>query len=230
MKVDWRTELPMWLLLAGMFALAISTWSVAPERIPVHWGWSGQPDRWGGRLQGLMLQPLVALGLYGLLLFLPRIDPGRANYETFSRPYAVLRLVVMLAQAAIQTLVVLNVRGVHVQVGIVAPLVVGALFVVLGNLLGKIRPNWFVGIRTPWTLSSKESWARTHRAGGWVFIGAGLLLMTLAAVHRLAWTLGVVALIGIAVLGLVVYSFVVWRSDPEKSPPAGTTPAGPGAA
>ena len=101
----------------------------------------------------------------------------------------------------------------------------GGLFVVLGNLLGKVRPNWFVGIRTPWTLSSKLAWDRTHRAGGWVFVLLGVLTMATAVLHA-GWALRVLGVAGVAsLLGLVVYSYVLWRRDPEKTPPAGTQPA-----
>ena len=83
MKISWRTEWPMWLLLIGMFALAAASWGATPDRVPVHWGLNGSPDRWGGKFEGLMLMPLIALGIYLIMLFIPRIDPGRANYANF---------------------------------------------------------------------------------------------------------------------------------------------------
>jgi uncharacterized membrane protein len=99
------------------------------------------------------------------------------------------------------------------------------MLVVLGNVLGKLRPNWFVGIRTPWTLSSKSSWVRTHQAGAWVFVGAGIAFMA-AGVIRHGWAMLVaIILMGAGALALIVYSFVVWRDDPDKVPPAGTLPA-----
>ena len=225
MKIDWRIEAPMWGLLALLFSLSLASWSGTPDHVPVHWGLNGQADRWGGRAEGLLAMPLTALGVYVLLLFLPRIDPGRANYATFARTYGILRLFVVLFLAAIHVLVLLAIRGQHVEMDAVVPFLIGALFVVLGNLLGKIRPNWFVGIRTPWTLSSKESWTRTHRAGGWVFMASGLLLMSCALFRERAYATSVYALIAASFLGLLVYSYVVWRKDPDKVPPAGTLPA-----
>lgn len=225
MKIDWRTEAPMWALLVLLFALSAMSWAGAPDRIPVHWGLSGQPDRWGGRAEGLLGLPFVALGIYLLLLFLPRIDPGRANYATFAKTYAALRLLVLLFLTSIHVVVLMAIRGQHVDMARIVPLLVGALFVILGNLLGKIRPNWFVGIRTPWTLSSKESWTRTHRVGGWVFMAGGLLFMTCALFPERAYMVSVGILLGASILGLLVYSYFVWRHDPDKMPPAGTTPA-----
>jgi uncharacterized membrane protein len=95
---------------------------------------------------------------------------------------------------------------------------------VLGNFMGKIRPNWFVGIRTPWTLSSKLSWNKTHRAGGWTFIVVGLVAIA-AAFLAGGWGIGIfLGTTMVGVIGLAVYSYLVWRNDPERIPPAGTGP------
>ena len=172
-----------------------------------------------------MVLPLVALVIYFVMLLVPRIDPGRANYASFAPAYNTVRMLVLLVLAAVQVFSVLEARGRVMNMDMIVPLFVGIILVVVGNVLGKLRPNWFVGIRTPWTLSSKESWLRTHRAGGWVFIVSGVLMM-IVGLFRSQWYLGVLrGCLSAGVLGLIVYSYVVWKNDPEKTPPAGTTPA-----
>jgi len=225
MRFTWRTEWPHWVLLGAMFALAAAAWSSAPDRIPMHWNLAGQVDRFGGRFEGVLAIPLLALAIYVLMIFLPRLDPGRANYAAFNSAYTTLRLLLLVVMAVLYGLVHLWMRGVHAPIGVWVPLLVGALFVIIGNLLGKVRPNWFVGIRTPWTLSSKAAWMGTHRAGRWVFITLGVLMMCCSVLRSVwvVWTMGVVGVTG--VLGLVVYSYFLWRRDPEKTPPAGTLPA-----
>jgi uncharacterized membrane protein len=225
MKFSWRNEWIHWLLLAAMFGAAAITWPTAPDRIPVHWGIDFQVDRYGGRFEGLLGIPLEALALYALLLFIPRIDPGRANYERFGGAYRLLRLSLTVFLAALYGVVLLGIHGRTVNMAAAVPLLLGFLFLLIGNLLGKIRPNWFVGIRTPWTLSSKLAWTRTHRAGRWLFIAGGLVLIAMAFLQKawVAWV-GVGLLVAWAV-GLAVYSYLVWRSDPDKTPPAGTLPA-----
>jgi len=226
MKFNWRSEWPHLVLLAGMFALAAATWSGAPERIVMHWDINGRPDGFGGRFEGLLGIPLLALGLYLLMLFLPRIDPGRANYETFASAYATFRLALVVTMAGLYGVIQLWIRGRRVNVETVVPLLMGVLFIVIGNLLGKVRPNWFVGIRTPWTLSSKLAWTHTHRAGGWLFVVMGVIVMAVA-LARSAWAMWTTIGMGAAgVLSLVVYSYMLWRRDPDKMPPAGTLPAG----
>ncbi len=225
MRITWRTEWPQWLLIAAMFVLAAATWGSAPDRIPMHWSIGGQVDRWGGKFEGLLGIPLLTVAIYVLMLVLPHLDPGRTNYDAFAGPYVTLRLGILVLLAALYVLIILWVRDVRASIEVWVPLLVGALFMVVGNVLGKVRPNWFVGIRTPWTLSSKLAWDRTHRAGGWLFILMGVLMMLCAALRAewALWTMIVVGVVGL--LGLVVYSYLLWRRDPDKTPPAGTQPA-----
>jgi uncharacterized membrane protein len=191
----------------------------------VHWGLSGEPDRYGGRFEGLLLIPLVALGVYLLLLLLPRLDPRRAEYERFRGAYLVIRVAVVVLISAVYATVLLSALGVETNVPAIVPLLVGALLVVIGGVMGKLRPNWFVGIRTPWTLSSRLSWTKTHRLGGWSFVFMGLALVAAGlAGSASALVLALAFVFGCAVW-LVAYSYLVWRGDPGREPPsAGARP------
>jgi uncharacterized membrane protein len=226
MKIDWRLEIPALSLLTGMLALALATWPGAPDRIPVHWNFAGDVDRYGGRFEGLLLPPLLTLFVYLAMLLLPRVDPGRANYASFWGRYAALRFAVVALIATFCAVTHLTLRGYAVSMGVVAPFAVGLLFVAFGGILGKIRPNWFVGIRTPWTLSSKLAWDRTHRLGGYLFLACGLGLMLLTAVAPRLMPYWFVGSVAATTLTLVLYSYLVWRADPAKLPAAGVLPAG----
>jgi uncharacterized membrane protein len=205
MRTSWRTEWPHWLLLAGMFALAAWSWPHAPDRIPTHWNLHGHVDGYGGRVTGLLALPLTALGIYLLFLWLPRIDPKRAGYADFAGPYSLIRLAVLAVMAALYALTLSWIHGRPAAIHVWVPAIVGALFVAIGSVLARVRPNWFVGVRTPWTLSSRVSWERTNRAGGRLFMLLGAGLVAFAAAQA-AWLLGAVIAGGvIGTLGLVVY-------------------------
>jgi uncharacterized membrane protein len=96
------------------------------------------------------------------------------------------------------------------------------LFVLFGSVLGQVQPNWFVGIRTPWTLSSAESWSRTHRLGGWLFIALGVLFALTGLLKIGSFAFVVIGAAVAVVAVLVVYSYVIWRNDPSRR----TTPNG----
>ena len=224
MKLSWRSEAIQLVLIAGMFAVAAASWPYVPERIPVHWNLQGEADGYGGKFTGLLLLPLLTLGLYALFVVLPRFDPGYANYRTFAGAYNVIRVSLVVFMAALYAVTVLVAFGRRIDVGIFVSLAMGALFLVLGNVMGKIRPNWFVGVRTPWTLSSKLSWTKTHRAAGWLFIVLGPLI-ALSGVLRAEWFfLATLAAGGAGLVALVVYSYFVYRNDPERVTPSGTSP------
>ncbi|MCH9656959.1 MAG: SdpI family protein [Planctomycetes bacterium] len=227
MKFNYRTEIPQLLLIVGMFIMAAFTWSTAPDLIPIHWNLAGEVDDYGGKFEALLGIPLITLAVYFLLLFVPRIDPGYMNYQKFASTYTIIRCSIIAFMSIIYGVIQLTILGHPISVNAIIPFAVGILFVVLGNFMGKIRPNWFVGIRTPWTLSSKASWNKTHRASGWLFILMGLSI-TAAGLIRSQWAyLGMFAVIVICFFWMVFYSYLVWRNDPDRIPPAGTTP-GPG--
>ena len=225
MKLDWRREWPQWVLIAGMFMLAAVTWRHAPNQIPIHWNAAGDVDDYGGKFEGLLLQPIVAAGMYFAMIVVPRFDPGRANCANFSTAYDTIRVSVIALQAAVYFLILLAIHGSSVNIGVIVPISVGVVMIAIGNVMPKLRPNWFVGIRTPWTLSSKTAWDRTHRLGGWLFVAAGLLMMLgvlLPPPWNAAWDFAIC--VGL-VLSLFVFSYVVWRSATDKVPPSGTTAA-----
>lgn len=226
MKWNWKLEAPQLALLAAMWLWALFAWPSMPDRIPAHWNIQGEIDRWGGKFEGLILLPLIATALYLLLRFLPLVDPGRANYVHFSGPYAVVRTTVLAMLAVVHAIGQVAAHGVKVPMGRLMPLLVGAMFVALGAVLGKVRPNWFVGVRTPWTLSSKVSWVKTHRMAGWLFMASGLACLASGLLLPPQWSFGVIMAGAIGSgLGSAVYSYFAWKSDPDKIPPAGTLPA-----
>ncbi len=224
MKRNWRMEIIQLLPIAAMLIAGMLCWPYASDHIPVHWNLQGQVDRYGGKFEGLLLLPLVTLGLYGLLRVLPAFDPGKENYKSVLGTYDAIRLTVTLFLAAIYTVGVLTALGYHVNMTTVVGLAMGLLFIVLGNVMGKIRPNWFVGVRTPWTLSSKLSWTKTHRLAGWLFILMGLFAIVWAIAQN-AWVFGaMLGVDGVCLVTLVVYSYLVYRKDPARISPADTRP------
>lgn len=219
MRTSWRLELPQWLIVAGLFLWAGLLWASGPEpqQIPIRWNGQGDVTAYMSRPQALVVFPLVTLASYLLLRFAPLIDPLRGNYRLFTDAYGVIRLAIVASLGAFGAVVFLVASGTPVDAVATFKAVLGVLFAVLGALMGKIRPNWFIGIRTPWTLTSKTSWIRTHRLGGFVFIVIGLgFLASIAFRTTLAISL-IVALAVAASVGLIAYSYVVWRSDPDRS-------------
>jgi uncharacterized membrane protein len=203
-------------LVSLMFLASASLWSTAPESIPVHWNLQGDVDRYGGKFEGLMLLPLIAVGISLLLRFIPAMDPKKENFAQFGKVYSIIRVAVTLLMAVIHVAILGTVLGFTIDMGLAVSLGVGSLLIVLGNFMGKIRPNWFVGVRTPWTLSSKKSWVKTHRMSGWLFILMGLAVVA-TGLTQSKYALGIMlALVLGGSLWAVIYSWLVWRGDTER--------------
>jgi uncharacterized membrane protein len=217
MKTSWKIELPQLLVIAAMFATAAWAWPQLPDRLPIHWNLEGNVDGWGNKFMGLLLLPVTVGGIYLLLLVLPRLDPLKQNYEQFRLAYSVLRLTFVFFMACLYATTIINAFGHQLNMTrIVFPLT-GLLFIALGCVIHKIQPNWFVGVRTPWTLSSRLSWTKTHQLARWVFIFIGALFAIIAIAPN-AWTLGtVLAISGFSLVGLLVYSYIVYRRDPQRT-------------
>src|SRR5688500_11881643 len=112
-----------------------------------------------------------------------------------------------------------NALGNNFSLDLMIPIGVGAHLMIIGNLLPRTRPNWFVGIRTPWTLSSDRVWERTHRFGGHLFVAAGAVTVL---VGIFAPALAIRVLIGCSLavsVGVLVGSYLIWKQDPDRNKP-----------
>jgi uncharacterized membrane protein len=224
MKLSWRFELVQLLIIAAMFAVAAWSWPQLPDRLPVHWNLQGQVDRWGGKFEGLLVLPIITLGLYLLMILVPLVDPGRGNYRNFANAFNIIRMALVLFLVLLYAVTILAAFGRQPDMTTVMLVAIGVLFIVFGNVMPKIRPNWFVGVRTPWTLSSKLSWDKTHRLAGWLFVFMGALFLVLVIVPN-GWMFAVILTIdAICVVWLMIYSYLVYRRDPHRTHPAATSP------
>ncbi|HYO47220.1 MAG TPA: SdpI family protein [Gemmatimonadota bacterium] len=206
-------------LIVLMVAFALAVYGRLPEQVPTHFELSGEPDDWMDRFPGAFLLPAIAAGIYLLLFALRRIDPRRAHYARFEDTYWVILNVLALMMAVMQGLSLGLALGWPIDMGRAITVTIGLLFVGLGNYLPRIRSNWWIGIRTPWTLESEAVWRETHRVGGWTFVAAGLVLVV-AGVFLPAgpreWVSGIALAVGVAVP--LVYSYLAYRraSAPSK--------------
>jgi len=229
MKWSWRREALLFLPVIAMFVAAAVAWPFADDSIPVHWNAAGEADRTGGKFEALMVVPLIAAAIWALLAFLPRVDPGRANYASFSGPWNLIRGGLTVFLAALHGVLIAIALGADIDVARVIYVAVGLLFLLLGNVMAKFRPNYFAGIRTPWTLSSARSWSVTHRLGGRVFLAVGVGFIAMALVLQPWLLIAVLAGMFIGIGWLTLLSYRVWRDDPDRVPVGQISPAGPAA-
>lgn len=148
-----------------------------PEYIINHWNAAGQADGYGKRDNFLIFMSLFMLGFYLLFKYMPKIDPKKRNYAEFDDVYNVFKLALFVFFMAVFFVTILINMGYIFPVNRIMSWLTGLLFVVIGLLMKNIKQNWFMGIRTPWTMSSEVVWDKTHAFGGKVFLLSGLLFI-----------------------------------------------------
>ncbi|MCX8003270.1 MAG: SdpI family protein [Anoxybacillus mongoliensis] len=192
------------ILVLCSYVLSFIAIPYLPNEVAIHWNAAGEPDDFMNKWWGALLLPLLLTGMIFLLIYLPKIDPRKENYEKFEKVYRIFLHVLVIFFVSLHVVTLAYNIGISVQVDIVVPLGVGLLFIVLGNYMPKIKPNYFFGIRTPWTLDNEVVWQKTHRVGGKVFVIMGVLI-TLTIFVESVWRF---ILLLIIVFSGTIYMFV----------------------
>ena len=194
------------------FALGFILWGRMPEVMASHWNASNEVDGYMSKFWGLFFAPFIILGLYLLFLAIPRIDPLRHNIEAFKKYFDGFIVTVLLFMLYLYVITLLwNAGQRFYLIRLLAP-GFAVLFVVIGFLLEHVKPNWFVGIRTPWTLSDERVWEKTHIVGGKLFKFVGVLSLLGIPFPHLAVYFVLVPVLVVAAY-LIVYSYVEYRRE-----------------
>lgn len=224
MKIS-RTSLLSLGLVALAFAFAALLYDRLPEAVPTHWNAAGVADGFTPKPWGPFILPLVMAGVSLLLMVVPHISPRGYRVQRFQQVYEIIQTAILAFLLLVNVLVLLSGIGAPVAMDRAVLAGTGLLFVVLGNFMGKLTKNFFIGIRTPWTLASDEVWLRTHRLGGWLFVLAGISLFFSGL---LGWGgMPLLAAIAIACGVPAIYSYVLYRRIEglrSGSPDEETTP------
>jgi uncharacterized membrane protein len=204
------------MLMVFSYLLSLIAIPYLPDEVAIHWNLAGEADGYSSKWFGTFILPLAMTWCLLLMTLLPKMDPEKANDEKFKGSYNMLINVFALFFIAFHVITLAYNLGFPVDVGLFVPIGVGVLFIVLGNYMPKFKRNYFVGIRTPWTLESETVWNKTHRIGRKVFVLMGFALMLTVFIEGiwnfilfLAITLG-------GVLYLFVKSYLYFREEQRK--------------
>jgi uncharacterized membrane protein len=202
-------------LVIAVLALALSIWAYPslPPTVATHWSLRGTPDGFSSRFWAVAIMPLVVVFMTVLFNVLPKVDPRRENYTKFVSTYWLFANAVIVFVLLAHALVIATGLGYSVKIDRLMPLGIGLLFVVIGNYLTRVEPNWFIGIRTPWTLSSDTVWRKTHRTGGWLMVFGGLALATGAFLPSAALLPLLIGTIVVVAVIPIVLSYVLWKRE-----------------
>lgn len=202
-----------------IFSVAVSAYyfnALLPDIVITHWGYNGQPDGWGDKSVLVVFVPFLIIGLYLLFRFLPKMDPKKENYLRFDSAYHAFKLLMVAFLAIVYFISIYSNLGYQIPISDTMTWLMGALFIVIGFLIKNVKQNWFMGIRTPWTLSNEEVWKKTHLLAQKVFVFGGIFFIFMPYVSP-----SYVPIIFIFVLVMIIglsygYSYWLYRKLEKK--------------
>ncbi len=211
------TRSTIWVVVALLFVsilAGILLWNRLPDPMASHWDVHAQVNGTLPKFWGVFLMPLISLVLCVFFLLIPAIDPLKANIAKFRDAFNLFIVFLMLFMDYIYGLsLAWNLGFTHFRMGTLLLPALGLLFILAGFMMRKVKRNFFIGIRTPWTLSSDRVWNETHRLGSWMFMGSGVLAIIGSFFGgAIALWLLFVPLIGSAVF-LVIYSYLLYAQE-----------------
>ncbi len=204
------------LLIAASVLIGLYAYPQLPERVASHWNAAGEVDGYMSRFWGVFILPIILVAMYLLLIFFPRIDPFKKNIESFKQYYngIILTIIVFLFYVYILSIAA-NLGWEFNMTLAIIPMMAIFIFV-LGALLKKTKRNWFMGIRTPWTLSSDSVWDKTHLLGSKLFMMAGVITIFGIFFPKYTLYLGIFPLI-IAAVVTIIYSYIFFQQEQRQS-------------
>lgn len=201
-------------LIAIALIAGVALWNQLPDQMASHWNVNDEVDGYISKFWGVFLMPLVTLGMMALFLVIPNIDPLKANIAQFREAFNIFIVLIVVFMLYIHKLTLawsLGYQNFKMSTAMLP--FMGVLFIAIGYLLRKAKRNFFIGIRTPWTLSSDSVWDKTHQLGSLLFMLSGAFAIIGGFFGGMtAFWLMFVPLIG-STLFLVVYSYVLYRNE-----------------
>lgn len=214
-----KSIITMWVLAFISPVMFLAAYSYLPESVPIHWNAQGQVDNYGSKAMAAFLFFLPLL-LALMFQFLPKIDPKKQNYVKFQKYYDIFAIFFIAFFVVVNGVMLTEIlKPGTLSIGLVISIGVSLMLIVLGNMMGKIKHNYFMGIKTPWTLADPDVWNKTHRVGGIMWVVIGILALITSFISTVIFS--VILLVG--ALGSTVVLYILSYVWFKKRHPDGDT-------
>lgn len=192
--------------------IGLLLWNRLPEQIPSHWDINGNVDSWSSKGFTVFAMPAMLLAIHWLCVFASTTDPKRMNYNR--KMFTLVLWICPVIGLAMTSLVYATALGYPLRIEMIMPLLVGLMFIIVGNLLPKCRQTYTMGIKLPWTFASEENWNKTHRFAGKVWVIGGIVTLATAFLSNFWILLGVLV---VMVAAPTIYSYMYFRSHEKEN-------------
>lgn len=204
-------------ILIVMFAIAFYVYPTLPAKVPIHWNAAGQVDNYGSKFIAVFLIPIIFLLFAVFAFMLPAMDVFKENIKSFYNYYYALKILLGVFFLIFYIATLAPNFGYVFNMSYVVIIAIIALFFILGYIMRHIKRNFFIGIRTPWTLTNDYVWERTHNQGGILFmLFSIILLIALLYIEPFYLYIGFIVLLVLIVIYLTLYSYFLYRKVAGK--------------
>jgi len=207
-----KRELPLILIVFMPFVYLALIWKKLPEKVPMHWNIKGEIDRYGEKTELLLIPILLPLLTYLIFLIVPKIDPKNKINKMGNKFYQ-LKFFLTLLMSILALFIIYTAKNQSFANPNYILLLIGILYIILGNYFKTIKPNYFIGIRTPWTLENEIIWKETHKFGGkmWLIGGIIVVITSLTLEKQLNFILFMI-ITGIITVIPITYSYFKFKN------------------
>ena len=205
-KKNWKLLLITTLAILLPVLAGVILWNQLPEQIPSHWDMQGNIDGYSTKPFAVFGLPLILLAIHWFTVCVTLADPKKQNHSE-----KILQLVFWIVPALsiiLSAVTYSTAMGKGVRMELFVSVLLGLLFVAIGNYLPKCKQNYTIGLKLPWTLHSEENWNRTHRLAGWLWVIGGLMIISAGFFNLLWLTLSAPLLMALVP---TIYSYILYR-------------------
>lgn len=179
MKSNIKLEVLLILLILTPLAYLAVVWNSIPDIVPVHFNIKGESNGYGSKTELIIFVTFINPLIYLLMKFIPKIDP-KGKVDTTNRQYGMLRIVLALMMSGISCFIIYSALHDDGSPNDLLYIFIGSFFILIGNYIQTVKPNYFVGIRTPWALEDENNWRYTQRLGGKAFFISGVITIVVS--------------------------------------------------
>lgn len=212
-----KKELPLIGIVLLPFLYLMYVWNQLPEQVPLHYNLKGEVDRYGDKSELVMIPILLPLLIYVIFLAVPYIDPKK-QIQKMGNKYDTLKLILTTFMSGLALFIIYTAKNQTLANPNIIFLIIGLLYLIFGNYFKTIKANYFIGIRTPWTLESESIWKETHKLGGKVWFVGGLLVIVCSLL--LNKEVNAKVFLGITIIIAlipIVYSYLLYRKEKQTA-------------
>lgn len=209
--MNFKKELPLIAIILLPFAYLAYIWNQLPEQVPMHWNFKGQIDRYGEKIELLLLPFLLPVLVYLIFLIVPKIDP-KNKLNKMGNKLQTLKVLMTTFMSMLALFLIYSAKNESFANPNYIVLSIGVLYIILGNYFKTIKPNYFIGIRTPWTLENESVWKKTHHLSGKMWFAGGIIVvLSSLLLNRQPNFIIFLIITGIITIIPVVYSYLKFQ-------------------